>query len=240
MILGRRMAVLAAAVVTAPLIAVVMPAGPASAHGWITNPPSRQDQCSTGAVKNCGGIQYEPQSVEAPKGAKSCSGGSSHTVLDNDNFGWKVTSIGSNASFTWRKTAMHRTTNWQYYVDGQLHQTISGNNAQPPQSVTHNITGLPNGRHKILAIWNIYDTVMAFYNCVDVNVTGGTTTTPPTQPTNPPPTGNCGTPWSASATYTKDSLVSHNGQKYKARWWTNGDTPSISTTWGVWEHQGAC
>src|SRR5918998_1222320 len=80
---------------------------------------------------------------------------------------------GSSAAFTWRNTAMHRTLNWQYYVDGNLHQTFNGNAAQPPQTVTHQVTGLPGGRHKILAVWNIYDTPMAFYACVDVNVGGG-------------------------------------------------------------------
>ena len=73
MTLRRRLAAFAAAVITAPLIAVAFPAAPASAHGWITNPPSRQDQCFTGAVSNCGPIQYEPQSVEAPKGRKKAS-----------------------------------------------------------------------------------------------------------------------------------------------------------------------
>ena len=238
---GRRMAVLAAAIVTAPVIAVVMPAGPAAAHGWVTNPPSRQDQCASGTVQNCGSIQYEPQSVEAPKGARSCSGGSSHTVLDNDAKGWKATSIGSSAPFTWRNNALHRTTNWQYYVDGNLHQTFSGNNAQPPSSVTHTLTGLPQGRHKILAVWNIADTVMAFYSCVDVNVTGGGTTNPPPGGTTPPPgNGSCATPWNASAVYTVDSQVSHGGSTYRARWWTQGETPSASGAWGVWERIGAC
>jgi predicted carbohydrate-binding protein with CBM5 and CBM33 domain len=240
MSLRRRFAVLAAAVIAAPLVAVILPASPASAHGWVTSPPSRQDQCATKTVANCGAVQYEPQSVEAPKGARSCSGGSSFTVLDNDSMPWKATSIGSSASFTWRNTAMHRTTNWQYYVDGNLHQTFSGNNAQPPASVTHNLTGLPGGRHKILAIWNIYDTINAFYNCVDVNVSGGGGGTTP--PTTAPPGGggSCGTPWSASAVYTANAIVSHIGKKWRARWWTQGEAPAVSNTWGVWENMGAC
>jgi predicted carbohydrate-binding protein with CBM5 and CBM33 domain len=232
--------VLAAAIVAAPLVAMAMPASPASAHGWITSPPSRQDQCATGAVTNCGAVQYEPQSVEAPKGARTCSGGSAYTVLNNDSMPWKATTIGSSASFTWRNTAMHRTSNWQYYVDGALHQTFSGNNAQPPSSVTHNLTGLPGGRHKILAIWNIYDTVNAFYSCVDVNVTGGGGGGG--GPTTPPPTGggSCAVAWTASGVYTKDMEVSYGGRSWRARWWTQGDTPSTSATWGVWENMGPC
>lgn len=241
MSLTRKLAVLAATVIAAPLVAVVATAGPASAHGWVTNPPSRQQQCASGVVANCGAIQYEPQSVEAPKGATSCSGGSSFAVLNNDSMPWRVTNIGSSAAFTWRNTAMHRTTNWVYYVDGRVHQTFSGNNAQPPATVTHNLSGLPGGRHKILAVWNIFDTVMAFYNCVDVNVsgTGGGTT-----PTQPPPPGNpggaCAPAWSASAIYVGGNTVSHSGQNYRARWWTQGETPSANNAFGVWEPMGSC
>jgi predicted carbohydrate-binding protein with CBM5 and CBM33 domain len=234
----RRLAVLAAAILSAPLITVVLPASPASAHGWITNPASRQDQCATGVVSNCGPIQYEPQSVEAPKGSRSCSGGSSFTVLDNDAKGWRVSSIGSSATFTWRKTAMHRTLNWQYYVDGNLHQTFNGNAAQPPANVNHQLTGLPGGRHKILAVWNIYDTPMAFYACVDVNVGGGGGGPPPPPP--PPPGGNCGPAWSPSAVYTGGASVSHRSRAYTARWWTQGEEPGTTGEWGVWQDTGAC
>lgn len=235
MTLRRRLAVLAAATLAAPLLTVIVSASPASAHGWVTSPPSRQDQCATGVVANCGTIQYEPQSVEAPKGSRSCSGGSSFTVLNDDNKGWRVTSIGSSTTFTWRNTAMHRTLNWQYYVDGNLHQTFTNGNAQPPQIVNHPVTGLPSGRHKILAVWNIYDTAMAFYACVDVNVGGGGPTNPPT---NPPPT--CGAAWSASAVYTGGMIVSHKARKYTARWWTQGEEPGTTGEWGVWQDNGAC
>jgi predicted carbohydrate-binding protein with CBM5 and CBM33 domain len=234
----RRLAVLAAAILTASLITVILPASPASAHGWITNPASRQDQCATGVVANCGPIQYEPQSVEAPKGSRSCSGGSSFTVLDNEGMGWRVSSIGSSATFTWRKTAMHRTLNWQYYVDGNLHQTFNGNAAQPPSTVSHQLAGLPGGRHKILAVWNIYDTPMAFYACVDVNVGGGGGgggTPPP-----PPPGGNCGPAWNGSAVYTGGANVSHRGRAYTARWWTQGEEPGTTGEWGVWQDRGTC
>ncbi|MBL7259808.1 lytic polysaccharide monooxygenase [Paractinoplanes lichenicola] len=239
MTLKRRLALLAAAVLTAPLIAIIVPASPASAHGWITSPPSRQDQCATGAVANCGSIQYEPQSVEAPKGSMSCSGGSSYTVLNDDNKGWRVTSIGSSTAFTWRNTAMHRTQNWQYYVDGRLHQTFTNGNAQPPQVLSHQLTGLPSGRHKILAVWNIFDTAMAFYSCVDVNVSGGGTTNPPTTPPTNPPT-SCGAAWSASAVYTGGMNVSHKGRAYTARYWTQGEEPGTTGEWGAWQDKGAC
>ncbi|BCJ47803.1 hypothetical protein GCM10010168_21620 [Actinoplanes ianthinogenes] len=230
-----RSAAVAATVLLAPMAAVLATTAPATAHGWITSPPSRQDQCATGAVSGCGQIAYEPQSVEAPKGATTCSGGSGFTVLDNDNAGWKVSDIGSNATFTWRNTAAHRTLNWQYYVDGRLHQTISGNASQPPSTVSHTITNLPAGRHKILSVWNIYDTANAFYACVDVNVGGGGG-----GPTTPPPTGNCTAAWSATAVYTGGTTVSHAGHNWTARWWTQGEEPGTGGEWGVWQDKGVC
>ncbi|MYS50819.1 chitin-binding protein, partial [Streptomyces sp. SID6013] len=55
----------------APVVAVSLPASSASAHGYISDPPSRQAQCAAGTV-SCGDITYEPQSVEGPKGLTSC------------------------------------------------------------------------------------------------------------------------------------------------------------------------
>ena len=168
-----RLAAIAAGIVISPLVLIALPANPASAHGWVTAPASRQAMCATGRVANCGDVQYEPQSVEAPKGSRKCSGGSRFTVLDDESKGWPATSIGSSVTVTWKLTAAHRTTTWQYYVDGNLHHTVNEGNTQPPFTVSHNLSGLPGGRHKILAVWNIGDTPMAFYSCIDVQVGGG-------------------------------------------------------------------
>lgn len=40
----------------------------ASSHGYTDNPISRQKLCANGTVTGCGNIQWEPQSVEGPKG----------------------------------------------------------------------------------------------------------------------------------------------------------------------------
>jgi predicted carbohydrate-binding protein with CBM5 and CBM33 domain len=145
----------------------------AQAHGWITSPPSRADHCATGTVSfDCGGLQYEPQSVEAPKGSTQCSGGSGFTVVDDDSLPWPRTTVGSDTTFRWQITARHRTATWEYFVDGQLVKTVDDGGAQPGATVEHTLTGLPAGDHTILARWNIADTVNAFYQCVDVTVTG--------------------------------------------------------------------
>ncbi|MGK3202643.1 family 20 glycosylhydrolase [Amycolatopsis sp. MEPSY49] len=60
--------------------------------------------------------------------------------------------------------------------------------------------------------------------------TGGTT--------NP---GTCADPaWSASQVYTGGNVVSHNGHKWTAKWWTQGEEPGTTGQWGVWTDNGAC
>jgi len=56
------------------LLSSLLSANAAFAHGWITSPPSRQDNCAKGRVGfDCQGLQYEPQSVESGKGSMLCS-----------------------------------------------------------------------------------------------------------------------------------------------------------------------
>lgn len=179
----------------------VAPAPSAQAHGWISDPPSRQDLCYTGAVKNCGPVQYEPWSVEAKKGSMQCSGGGRFTELDNESIAWPRQALKTNQTFTWDIVANHSTSTWEYFVDGRLHTTINDNGALPPKRFTHTINNLPEGNHKIFVRWNIADTVNAFYQCIDAYITPGgnpaPTTPPPTptaQPTTPAPqpgTGAC-------------------------------------------------
>ena len=168
---GRKLAAITAGVGIAPVIAVALPASTALAHGYVSAPPSRQAQCAAGDVE-CGQIKYEPQSVEGPKGLKSCSGGNSQFAeLDDDSKGWKVTNVGQSVTFTWTFTARHATSNYEYYVGGQKVADIDGNGQQPPQTVSHQVNlGGASGKQKVLAVWNIADTANAFYACIDVNI----------------------------------------------------------------------
>ncbi|MFD7868211.1 lytic polysaccharide monooxygenase auxiliary activity family 9 protein [Streptomyces sp. NPDC057682] len=155
----------------APVLALSLPAASADAHGYISSPPSRQAQCAARTI-SCGAIQYEPQSVEGPKGLTSCSGGNSgFAELDDDSKGWKVSPVGRTASFQWVLTARHATSTWQYYANGQKIAEFNDGGAQPGATVTHQVDfGSHTGRQKVLAVWNIADTANAFYACVDVNV----------------------------------------------------------------------
>lgn len=213
--LKRMIAMAAAAIGVTPFLLVVLPASPAMAHGYISSPPSRQAQCAQGTVP-CGPIKYEPQSVEGPKGLRSCSGGlGQFAELDDDSKGWKATTVGNTVNFTWTFTARHRTRDYEYYLNGQRVGFVDGGNVQPPPTVSHTVNlGGATGRQKLLAIWNIGDTPMAFYACVDLQIGGGggnPTTPPPTTSTNPPPSGT----WAANTAYQVGSQVTYNGSTYR-------------------------
>ncbi|SFQ69019.1 chitin-binding protein [Amycolatopsis arida] len=166
----RKLVAAAVGVGIAPLIATALP-GVANAHGYVSSPPSRQAQCAQGWV-SCGQIKWEPQSVEGPKGLRSCSGGNARFAeLDDDNKGWRATRVGRTVTFTWTFTARHRTSNYEYYLGNQRIAVFSGGNTQPPPTVSHQVNlGGVSGRQKVLAIWNIADTPNAFYACVDLQV----------------------------------------------------------------------
>lgn len=234
----RRLALVIGAAV-APLIAVALPATTASAHGYISSPPSRQAQCAAGTVP-CGQIKYEPQSVEGPKGLRSCSGGNSQFAeLDDDSKGWKVTPVAGSANFSWTLTARHATSTWQYYVGGTKVAEFNDRGAQPGATVTHNVNfGSISGKQKVLAVWNVADTSNAFYACIDVNIGGGGTD--PGGPGDPDPGDCAASAWDAARIYNAGDTTSLNDHTWRAKWWTQGERPGTTGDWGVWEDLGAC
>ncbi|MFD5785956.1 lytic polysaccharide monooxygenase [Streptomyces sp. NPDC127037] len=239
----RRMAVSIGALV-APVLALGIQAGTASAHGWVTAPTSRQAQCAAGVV-DCGQIKYEPQSVEGPKGLKSCSGGNAqYAELDDDSKGWQVTPVGKTFTFTWHHTARHATDGWQYFIGDQKIAEFAGNRAQPPADVSQEVDfGSFTGRQKVLAVWNVADTANAFYACVDVNIGGTGESGGGDDGGNPGggEPGDCAVPlWSTEAVYTGGDTVSYDGHTWRAKWWVKGDKPGTTGEWGVWEDLGVC
>ncbi|MGC0421878.1 M4 family metallopeptidase [Embleya sp. AB8] len=53
--------------------------------------------------------------------------------------------------------------------------------------------------------------------------------------------GNCTAPaWDENAIYTNGSVVSYQGHTYRAKWWTQGETPGTTGQWGVWVDLGPC
>ncbi|POX40741.1 chitin-binding protein [Streptomyces sp. Ru73] len=180
--------------------ASLLATGSAASHGYGTQPPSRQSLCAAGTVKDCGAIQYEPQSVEGPKGfpaagpadGKICAGGNSgFAELDDPRGGkWPATNLkaGQGFTFTWKMTARHATTDFRYYItkqgwdpskpltraalESQPFMTVPMGGKQPPEvwSQQGTVPTGHTGRHMILGVWNIADTGNAFYSCADVNL----------------------------------------------------------------------
>jgi chitin-binding protein len=162
---------------------------PAQAHGYISSPPSRQALCAAGTVKDCGPIQFEPQSVEAPKGSKKCSGGNPlFGVLDDNSRNWPASKVGKSVSFNWALTARHSTSTWQYFVGNQKLAEFNDGGRQPNATVSHAVNfGGITGRQTVLAVWNIADTPMAFYACIDVQIgEGGGSAPVAPAPADPP------------------------------------------------------
>ncbi|HET6531375.1 MAG TPA: lytic polysaccharide monooxygenase [Actinoplanes sp.] len=208
-------------------------ASPALAHGYVSAPPSRQALCATGAVANCGPIQFEPQSVEGAKGLTSCDGGlAQFAVLSDNSRNWPARAVGSTVTFTWVMTARHRTSNWEYFIGDRKIATVDGANQQPDAVVTHTVdlSAFP-GRQTVLAVWNIGDTANAFYSCVDLNVGGGggsapsTPATPPPSATTPPPPAEettappaqAGSEWAPGVAYRAGDEVTFQGKRYRCR-----------------------
>ena len=100
-------------------------------HGWTNSPISRAKLCQQGAVQNCGAIQWEPQSVEGPKGFPAagpadgvlCSAGLAqfHELDDQRGGAWPATQLqgGQGFTFTWHLTAPHSTADFSYYMTKQ-------------------------------------------------------------------------------------------------------------------------
>ncbi|KAG0223538.1 Chitinase 1 [Actinomortierella wolfii] len=69
-----------------------------------------------------------------------------------------------------------------------------------------------------------------------------TTTVPPVTTTTAVPTqtgGACNAPaWNAATAYNGGAVVSYNGRKYTAKWWTQGDVPTAPGS--PWADNGPC
>lgn len=117
------------------LLSTMLVSQSASAHGYLEVPPSRALLCQKGLNTNCGGAQYEPQSVgetfkgfpngvggsplQGPKNGEIASG--SHpmfSALDAQSATrWQMTEIKDrNIDFQWRYTAEHPATKHEYFI----------------------------------------------------------------------------------------------------------------------------
>lgn len=189
----------------------VLAAAPAGAHGYVQAPDSRTYLCKTGENRDCGGLQYEPQSLEGLKGFPTDGPADGQIASAGGLFGgkldeqtstrWVKTDVQAGPMlFDWTYTAPHRTSKWHYYMTkqgwnqnaplsrdaleliGEVQHDGSAASTNPDHVIT--VPANRSGYHVILAVWDVADTVNAFYNVIDVNVTGSgvVDTTPPSAP----------------------------------------------------------
>ncbi|KLA26165.1 lytic polysaccharide monooxygenase [Bacillus cereus] len=191
---------LSAAAVAMGIMSITLIPQNAYAHGFVEKPGSRAALCSQnyGALNsNCGNMMYEPQSLEAPKGFPqggpadgkiASAGGLFGGILDQQtaNRWFKNTIKGGENTFTWKYTAPHSTSQWHYYItkkgwdpnkpltraDFELIGTVKHDGSKASNNLSHkiNVPTDRSGYHVILAVWDVADTVNAFYNVIDVNL----------------------------------------------------------------------
>ncbi|GKU77903.1 lytic polysaccharide monooxygenase [Paenibacillus sp. L3-i20] len=169
----------------------------ASAHGYMESPASRAYMCKDKLNTGCGAIIYEPQSLEAegnfpesgPADGQIAGAGGFKELNEQTKDRWKkVTLNGGKNTFTWKLTANHVSESWKYYItkkdwdpnkpltrdalEAKPFCTIDYKGAKPPMNVSHDcdVPTDRSGYHLILGVWEIADTINAFYNVVDVNL----------------------------------------------------------------------
>ena len=167
-------------------------------HGYVESPASRAFACKQQKNTNCGSVQYEPQSVEGPKGFPergpkdgqlASAGRTPFFPLDVQNTSRWSRNVIDNAKidFQWFLTAVHKTTKWEYFITKtgwDANQPLARSQFEltpfcefhkveiPAQRVVHSCT-LPSdkkGYHVILAVWTIDDTSNAFYQAIDAEI----------------------------------------------------------------------
>ena len=59
-------------------------------------------------------------------------------------------------------------------------------------------------------------------------------------PPSTPPPGPCPPEWQRTSVYVGGDTVGHNGHKFTAKWWTQGEEPGTTGPDGVWVDNGSC
>lgn len=100
----------------------------ANAHGYMTNPPSRQALCAKGINVDCADLGYNKEGVgESPKGFPTAgpadgeipSGGKPLFKKADEQSAnrWHLTPIHDrNIGFDWYYSTGHKTTKWEYFI----------------------------------------------------------------------------------------------------------------------------
>lgn len=209
--LVRRM--VGAGVVTLVLAASAAVTAPAAwSHGYVGGQDSGLTaRAALRANTGLGAAQWEPQSIEGPKGFPEAgppdgqiasAGNARFSELDEQSADrWVTTPISpGRTTVAWTYTAPHRTAGWDYFMTTpgwDPDQPLARSSFEKIAGFTHD-GGLPSARdahvldipadrtgyHVILAVWEVADTANAFYSVIDVDVEGDPVE--PGDPAEPP------------------------------------------------------
>lgn len=179
-------------------------AAAAQAHGYVGGPGSELTaRVAMRANTGMGAAQYEPQSLEAPKGFPEAgpadgqiasAGGKFGGTLDEQSATRWVKNVITPGPHTisWTYTQAHATAKWHYYITKQnwdpdapltrseleplLTVPWDGTMPSSPTVQTIDVPADHSGYQVILAVWDVADTGNAFYNVIDVDIQGAGTT----------------------------------------------------------------
>lgn len=243
--------------------------------------------CIAAKAAGNGGL-YTPQEV-AVGGVKDnheffipdgrlCSANRSNLFgMDLARTDWPATSVTPGPrTFTWTNTAAHKTMYFRYYITKQGYnhsqplrwsdlELIHDSGKADQETVSNHVVNLPQrtGRHIVYSIWQRdweRDAAEGFYQCVDVDFGGGTTSSVASTSSSVKSSSSVASSvassvvssvsndtcaslptWNASSTYTNPQQVKHNNKRYQANYWTQGNDPTTNSgQYSYWLDLGAC
>ena len=122
----------------------------------------------------------------------------------------------------WKKSesvlCQQRCSQVEFFADG----VSLGVDSDAPYILSWN--DIPVGVHVITALAT--DDLGATGRSASIQITVGDTPVTPTAPQ-----------WNTSEIYWGGEEVSHNGKRWRAKWWTRGEEPGTTGQWGVWEEK---
>lgn len=216
-----------------------------------------------------GGVRDDHQNY-IPDG-RLCSAGRANLYgMDLARTDWPAENVTPGLkTFVWTNTAAHKTTYFRYYItrEGYNHSQplrwddlvlIHDSGPADQETTSYHDVWLPyrTGKHIVYSIWQrdwVRDAAEGFYQCVDLNFGDGSggpgsssssvSSSVVSSSSSSISNDTCATlpAWSASATYNNGNQVKHNGKRYQAQWWTQGQDPATNSgQWAVWLDLGSC
>ena len=177
-------------------------------------------------------------------------------------------------NFVWTNTAAHKTMYFRYYItkEGYNHsqplrwsdlvQIHESGQADQEWVSTHSVWMPPRtGKHIVYSIWQrdwVRDAAEGFYQCVDVDYGNGgnqpasssssssVSSSVPSSSSSSNSNDTCAAlpAWASGTVYNNGNQVKHDGKRYQAQWWTQGQNPANNSgpagSGFVWLDLGSC